>query len=112
MNTLLQSNTNTSSSHWALWVSPTSTDIDRLKLSDGLAQSKTLMMHPKKPEFLMTALLQALESGFYSGIKLAKSQLALRDQNILQLRAIRFGVALEWTDCAPRLNKASQLSLI
>ncbi|MFT6260261.1 MAG: hypothetical protein ACJASH_000816 [Bermanella sp.] len=60
----------------------------------------------------MNALLQALESGFYNSIKMAKSQLALRDQNILQLRAIRFGVMLEWTDCAPRLNKASQLSLI
>jgi cell division inhibitor SulA len=112
MNTQLQDKADSSLGHWELWVSPSQDNIEKLKGSSQQIQSKTLMLHPKKPEFIMTALLQALESGLYSTIKMAKMQLAQRDQNILQLRAIRFGVAIDWTDCSPSLNKASQLSLI
>ena len=112
MNTQLQDKADASLGHWELWVSPSQVNIDKLKESSQQIQSKTLLLHPKKPEFVMTALLQALESGLYSTIKMAKMQLAQRDQNILQLRAIRFGVAIDWTDCSPSLNKASQLSLI
>jgi cell division inhibitor SulA len=112
MNTQLQDKTDSSLGHWELWVSPSQGNIEKLKESNQQIKSKTLMLHPKKPELLMTALLQALESGLYSTIKMAKIQLAQRDQNILQLRAIRFGVAIDWTDCSPSLNKASQLSLI
>jgi cell division inhibitor SulA len=112
MNTQLQNSVNTSANHWALWVSPSQDSIAKLKGSDTSTQSKTLLLHPKKPELIMSALLQALESGLYSTVRMAKAQLAQRDQNILQLRALRFGVEVEWTDSAPRLNRASQLSLI
>jgi cell division inhibitor SulA len=112
MNTQLQNSVNASANHWALWVSPSQDSIAKLKDSDTSTQSKTLLLHPKKPELIMSALLQALESGLYSTVRMAKAQLAQRDQNILQLRALRFGVEVEWTDSAPRLNRASQLSLI
>jgi len=112
MNALLKDSLEQSIHHWSLWVAPSAAQIKTIKGLKKEDQAKILLLHPKQPEFIMTSLLQALESGFYHSMRLAKALLTQRDQNILQLRAIRSGVSIEWTDSQPRLNKASQLSLI
>jgi cell division inhibitor SulA len=112
MNALLKDSSAQSLHHWSLWVAPSSQQISSIKDLDADTKAKILLLHPKHPELLMRSLLQALESGFYQSVKMAKTLLTQRDQNILQLRALRFGVDIEWTDNSPSLNKASQLSLI
>jgi len=112
MNALLENSRNPSANHWDLWVSPSSNQVNTLKQLNPELQSRVLLLHPKNKDMIMSSLLQALESGLYSTIRLAKRNLAQREQNILQLRAIRSGVSIEWTDSQPSLNKASQLSLI
>jgi hypothetical protein len=112
MSALLKNTESQSLQHWSLWVAPSNQQISFIKDLDQDIQSKILLLHPKQPELLMRSLLQALESGFYNSVKMAKALLTQRDQNVLQLRALRSGVAIEWTDSAPSLNKASQLSLI
>lgn len=112
MGALLENNKNPSFNHWDLWVSPSTKQVNTLKQLDSESQSRILLLHPKKKDMVMSSLLQALESGLYCNIRLKKSSLTQREQNILQLRAIRAGVSVEWIDNQPSLNKASQLSLI
>ena len=112
MNALLKDTQNPSLQHWSLWVAPSKEQLNTIKELDKKVKEKVLLLHPKKPDLIMGSLLQALESGFYDSVKMAKALLTQRDQNILQLRALRSGVSIEWTDSRPSLNKASQLSLI
>lgn len=112
MSALHQQTHNPSLAHWVLWVAPTKENMKDIASLDQETKTKNLLLHPKQPSLVMNALIQALESGLYDSIKIAKKQLTQRDQNVLQLRALRAGVAIEWTDSQPSLNQASQLSLI
>ena len=105
MSALLNNTESQSLQHWSLWVAPSNQQISFIKDLDQDIQSKILLLHPKQPELLMRSLLQALESGFYNSVKMAKALLTQRDQNVLQLRALRSGVAIEWTDSAPKQGK-------
>jgi cell division inhibitor SulA len=112
MNALLKSEHNPNLHHWKLWVSPNQGQKSKLSTLPSDEKDRVLMMHPKDKERMIESIEMAIESGLYEEISLPMKGLSQKEQGRLQLRAIRHSTSINWTDKAPRLNRASQLSLI
>ena len=112
MNALLKSDINHDAHHWKLWVSPTANQQETLSGLSLEEKARILMMHPRDKQKMILSIEMAIESGLYEEICLPRSGLTQKEQGRLQLRAIRHSTIINWTDKAPRMNSASQLSLI
>ena len=112
MSALLKSDINHDAHHWKLWVSPTHNQRESLATLSIEEKARILMMHPRDKEKMIISIEMAIESGLYEEISLPVSGLTQKEQGRLQLRAIRHSTTINWTDKAPRMNSASQLSLI
>ena len=112
MNALLQTEPNPNLHHWKLWVAPDKAQKSDLYALPSYEQDRILMMHPKNKEKMIESIEMAIESGLYEEISLPMRDLSSKEQGRLQLRAIRHSTSIKWTDKAPRMNSASQLSLI
>lgn len=110
MNALTQ-NIDQNQHHWILWVAPTAEQKAQMSNLSDYDKSRSLMLHPKNPESLTTALETALSSKLYQTITLPKAMVSPHEQKRLELLAIRNQTHLAWTQ-QKRLNRASQLSLL
>ncbi|EAT10785.1 hypothetical protein HF888_08405 [Bermanella marisrubri] len=97
---------------WALWVSPSSSDLKQLRLSQPEEKNRTLLLHPKDWDVTVTAIESAIETGFYKSIRLPKSRFHSLQKQKLELIALRNNVTLTWISEFSELNAANQLSLL
>ena len=112
MNALLKSDTQPSNHYWMLWISPNASQIQQIKRLPADEQQRVLMLHPKKPEQLCSALEMAITSGNYLSITLDRDIIPTRQQQTLELLALRNHTHINWLTRRPALNSASQLTLI
>lgn len=112
MNALLKSDTQPSNHYWMLWISPNASQIQQIKRLPATEQQRVLMLHPKKPEQLCSALEMAITSGNYLSITLERDIIPTKQQQILELLAIRNHTHINWLTRRPAMNSASQLTLI
>ncbi|WP_283786537.1 hypothetical protein QNI23_008875 [Bermanella sp. WJH001] len=112
MNALLKSDTQPSNHYWMLWISPNASQMQQIKQLSTDEQQRVLMLHPKKPEQLCNALEIAITSGNYLSITLDRAIIPARQQQTLELLALRNHTHINWLTRRPAMNSASQLTLI
>ena len=112
MNALLKNDTDISSHYWMLWIAPSSAEMSKIKALPDDQQQKVLMLHPKNPEQLYTALEAAINSDLYQSITLNRSLMPVHQHRLLELAALKHHTHINWLSQGSRLNSASQLSLI
>lgn len=112
MNTASTLHNSDSLAAWALWVSPSASDMQQLRSCDDEQKKRTLLLHPKDWSLTTNAIETAIKTGFYQLVRLPKDRFHSLQQQKLELIALRNNVKLSWTSSIKPLNAGNQLSLI
>jgi len=112
MNALLKAQTDISHHYWMLWVSPSPSQVKKIKQLPIEEQQRVLMLHSKNPEQLCKALEIAITSGHYLSITLNRDSVPTSHHITLELLAMKNHTHINWITRRSSMNSACQLTLI